>query len=225
VITAFREIGGVERQLAAEGAANANADWRLDPDPDAVIRTVARHGLPAPGYQEIEVLRAGGGPLREPMVITHPYYFSGKRHFQGPLLRGGPTVVHVTHPKTGCAVTIPLTLPAGAPIVEYRADEIKYFYPEVAVEIEFFHSGRCDVDYHHLGNKYDALRRKITDDHESGKEQKHDPNGGAESLLHDSLSVGVGGPLNVGSRLPFLSEILESKHSQRIPGTLSAPAP
>ncbi|NOX56017.1 MAG: hypothetical protein GXP27_16560 [Planctomycetes bacterium] len=151
-------------------------------------------------------------------MIRHTYYFNGWRRFQGPRLRGGPTLVQVIHPETQCLLTIPVTLPAGAPVVEYRKDAIRYLFPDVTVKLEFKRCGRYEVEYHRPSGRYEAYRRKI-----AGRRSRIPPTPTPTvSAIANGLSIGLGGPANLASRLPVLSDLLESSR-KRIPGTLVPP--
>lgn len=213
IVAVFREIGLVEQSLTKA----ANPDFNYAPKAGEVVATVLENGLPPKGYQELDIVREGGGPLREPTVIQHTYYYNGDRVFQGPKFKGGPTIVQVTHPKSGCQVCVRVNMPTGAPLIEYDDSFIRYYFPDVHVELRFRRSGCCEVDYHHCCNPYDRLRNKI-ESKELRKPEKSEP-GGAANAIGSLLSVGAGGPLSLASRLPGTSDLLQSKES-RIPNTL-----
>jgi len=218
VVAVFREIGTVERKLRATDGSKKS---QLDHAPDEVIGHVLNHGLPPKGYQEIEFLREGGGPLRESAVIRHSYYYDGDRYFQGPNFAGGDTRVRVTHPRSGCEVSIPVKMPAGAPIIVHSNREIKYLYPNVTVEIHFHRSGGHDVDYDNRDWKYNFLRKRLEKQATGGNPLL---NGGNEAVtsLKAAVERGLAAPTAIGRRLPIISGLLGSV-PPRTPGTLSAP--
>ncbi len=213
IVAVFREIGLVEQALTTA----AGPTPKYSPTADEVVTTVLENGLPPKGYQELDIVREGGGPLREPTVILHTYYYNGDRVFQGPKFKGGPTIVQVTHPKSGCQVSARINMPTGAPLIEYEDDSIRYYFPDVHVELRFCNSGCCEVDYHHHCNPYEKLRHRI-EAKELRKPEKSGP-GGTSNAIGSLLNIGAGGPLSLASRLPGTSDLLQSKES-RIPNTL-----
>jgi hypothetical protein len=84
---------------------------------------VHQQGLPSPQFK-----KSGKGLTVEipPAVHVHRYYYSGDKEIQGPLIRGGPTVVVANHPKTGERMYIDVMLPAGAPTIVYNKSGITY---------------------------------------------------------------------------------------------------
>ena len=218
VVAVFREIASVERILRSAGKEESLTP--LDPATDEVITTVLRDGIPNRGYREIEVVRTGGGPSQEPTLIQHPYYYNGDRHFQGPSLRGGPTVVEVTHPHTQCPARVEFNMPTGAPIVEYRERSIEYYFPKMVVRLEFKRTGNVEVDYHKLGNKFIWLQRRIArrDGYRSFT-SKLKATGG---LVRDSADRALVVPRGIAERLPVLSSLLDSR-AKRNPGSLKTP--
>lgn len=89
-------------------------------------------GLPAPIIQ-------GGHVQIPPTLHIHPYYYSGDKEYQGPIINGGPTIIVANHPKSGEKLYIEATLPQGAPIVSYSGSRITYIFPNRRVIIEFQH--------------------------------------------------------------------------------------
>lgn len=69
-------------------------------------------------------------------VIVHKYYYTGDRSFQGPLLKGGPTIVVFHHPATGCQEMLEVQMLPGAPRITYRRDFIEYDFGERAIRLE-----------------------------------------------------------------------------------------
>lgn len=242
LIALMREIGDVERSLRADAAATTSAksnaaanskpgDVRnasageaklpsLHPEPKKVIAKVLAHGLPPVAYEEVELLSEGGGPHREPRAIYHSYYYNGDRIFQGPMFPGGPTDVHVIHPRTGDGCVFRVNMPTGTPFIEYDKSSIEYYFPDIVVELNFRRSGGYDVDYRTLFNKYSREFRKSRDRRLRATESAFgiDPAGVGDQLLKISQS----GPLSLAHRLPFLSNLL-NRNSKRIPGTLDVP--
>lgn len=51
------------------------------------------------------------------------------------------------HPYNSRHVTLPLTLPAATPRLEYRSDRIVYNYGSYTVEVRFFPDGSADTVY------------------------------------------------------------------------------
>jgi len=117
-----------------------------------------------PPGQEIEVLDPRVDPtgkpavvLREldgqicvdipPTVLVHRYYYTGDRSFQAQLLPGGPTMVGVSHPKTGQRCYIEVQMPPGAPKVTYCGHAIEYDFGRQGVTILFLPACRPRVVY------------------------------------------------------------------------------
>lgn len=220
LIGVLREISKADRDMFSRWGATQKTD-RQPLKAEQLATQVMNYGLPPEGYREIEILREGGGPEREPMLISHTYFYNGDRWYQGPFLKGGPTIVCVTHPKTGCSTATAINMPRGAPIIEYSERKIEYYFPDVMVELEFELDGDTEVDYRTLGNRYQSLRRKIekravADRHalESGD--------GTSDIAGGLLGIGLGAPLNVGTRLPVLSDLLK-RSGTRTPATLTNP--
>ncbi len=96
---------------------------------------VHQQGLPSPQFNKTR-----GDRLVvdiPPAVHVHRYYYSGDKEIQGPVIRGGPTVVVASHPKTGERMYIDVTLPAGAPTIVYNKHGITYVYPNHRVNVDF----------------------------------------------------------------------------------------
>ncbi|MCA9062279.1 MAG: hypothetical protein KDA96_04450 [Planctomycetaceae bacterium] len=72
-----------------------------------------------------------------PTLHVHRYYYSGDKEFQGPLIKGGPTIVVARHPQTGEQKYIDVMLPAGAPEIVHTANCIEYVYTNRRVRICF----------------------------------------------------------------------------------------
>ncbi len=244
LIALMREIGTVERTLRADDVAGSRAEAaspatsdetdsktppaksadvqkaeRLNPEPEKVINEVLKYGLPPAAYEEVELLNEGGGPGREPRSIYHSYYYNGDRIFQGPMFPGGPTDVHVIHPRTGDRCVFRVNMPTGTPFIEYDKSSIEYYFPDIVVELNFRRSGGYDIDYRTLFNKYSREFRKSRDRRLRATESAFgiDPAGVGDQLL----KIGQSGPLSLAHRLPFLSNLLD-RNSKRVPGTLDA---
>lgn len=95
---------------------------------------VHQRGLPSPQFKQSGKRLTVDIP---PAVHVHRYYYSGDKEIQGPLIRGGPTVVVANHPKTGERMYIDVMLPAGAPTIVYNKSGITYVYPNHRVNIHF----------------------------------------------------------------------------------------
>ena len=210
-LTVFRQIGEVEKNL--DGGAE------LNPSADDLVNATINHGLPNPGYEEVEILRQGGGPLREPQVLRHTYYYNGDRKFQGPMLRGGPTIVRVTHPRNGCVCDVCLNLPRGTPTIKYTNDDIIYCYPDVEVVLHFYNSGKYGVRFCQFDAKLHRWVKHLT---------PHTPEsgswffGGETNAIKNAAQLAAGPVLNVGSRLPITSGLIRPE-AKRIPNTLTNP--
>lgn len=216
----FREIGAVEHDLTRDAAKQGRSTFgTLDPKSGKVIGTVLDYGLPPQGYHEIEVLRTGGGPLREPTIVRHQYFYNGDRYFQGPNLRGGQTIIQAVHPVTQCLSQCRVTVPAGAPIITYTEHQIRYLYPKVAVVLDFKKDGDVELNYRQARNPYTRLKKKLLGG--SGIGLPTLPTSGTASSLGKALKIGVGNPLELTTRLPVISDLLNS--DDRIPGTLTQP--
>lgn len=220
VVGVFREIGAVEHDLTRDAQKQGRSTFgSLNPESAKIIDSVLVHGLPPEGYQEIEILRTGGGPLREPTIVRHQYFYNGDRFFQGPHLRGGQTIVQAVHPRTQCLAQCLVTLPAGAPIVTYTEHQIRYLYPEVAVVLDFEKDGDVDLEFRQKSNPHKRLQKKLTGGSGSGSLQL--PGSGTGSTLGKVLRVGVGNPLEITTRLPVISDLFN--RDSRIPGSLTPP--
>jgi hypothetical protein len=220
IVGVFREIGAVEQDLTRDAAKQGRSTFgTLDPKSGQVIGAVLDYGLPPQGYHEIEVLRAGGGPLREPTIVRHQYFYNGDRYFQGPNLRGGQTIIQAVHPVTQCLTQCRITVPAGAPIVTYTEHQIRYLYPKVAVVLDFRKDGDVDLNYRQARNPYTRLKNKLAGGSSTGLPTL--PASGTASSLGKALQIGVGNPLELSTRLPVISDLLN--RDTRIPGTLTQP--
>lgn len=220
IVGVFREIGAVEHDLTRDAAKQGRSTFgTLDPKSGQVIGAVLDYGLPPQGYHEIEVLRTGGGPLREPTIVRHQYFYNGDRYFQGPSLRGGQTIIQAVHPVTQCLTQCRVTVPAGAPIVTYTEHQIRYLYPKVAVVLDFEKDGDVDLNYRQARNPYTRLKNKLVGGSSTGLPSL--PASGAASSLGKALQIGVGNPLELSTRLPVISDLLN--RDTRIPGTLTQP--
>lgn len=211
-LTVFRQIGEVERNLDG-------GQHELNPSADELVNATINHGLPNPGYEEVEILRQGGGPLREPQVIRHTYYYNGDRKIQGPMLRGGPTIVRVTHPRTGAVCDICLNLPRGAPTIKYTDDDIQYCYPDVEVILHFYRSGKYCVRFCQFDAKLHRWIRHLTPQRD---ESGYWFFGGESNTVKNAVHLAAGPVLNVGSRLPITSGLIRPEE-KRIPNTLTNP--
>lgn len=212
-LAVFRQIGDVETKLSG-GQPSCRSCQN-----DALIEATIKNGLPNPGFEEVEILRAGGGPLREPQVIRHVYFPTGARKFQGPMLRGGQTIVRIVHPCTHCPCDCHVVLPRGAPIIEYTSSQIHYVYPDVKICLQFRRNGECTVQ----ANQFDASLRKwsrslMPDLDESGFWFF----GGENNALKNTATLLSGPVLNVGSRLPITSGLIRPEE-KRIRNTLRQP--
>lgn len=219
LIGVLREISKADREML-HGKGSKQTD-RQPLKAEQLANCVLSHGLPPEGYREIEILREGGGPEREPMLISHTYFYNGDRWYQGPFLKGGPTIVCVTHPKTGCSTATAINMPRGAPIIEYSERKIEYYFPDVMVELEFELDGDTEVDYRTLGNRYHSLRRKI-EKRAVADRRALESGDGTTDIAGGLLGIGLGAPLNVGTRLPVLSDLL-NRSGTRTPATLTNP--
>lgn len=113
----------------------------LDPNADplgnpAVELTQPRCG--EPGWLGVDI---------PPVVIVHRYYYTGDRTFQGPMMPGGPSIVVVTHPKTGERCYIEVQMLPGAPKVHYKGRSIEYDYGPNGITISFGFFGTPKVTY------------------------------------------------------------------------------
>jgi hypothetical protein len=220
MVGVFREIGRVETLLRSEP--NKLKSVSLEPNADSTIRAILEDGLPPVGHREIDILRKGGGPFRDPMLIQHTYYFNGKRFYQGPVFRGGPTIVQVTHPITGCPACVSLNMPSGAPIIQHKERSIQYSFPEVCLRIEFKRCGGCDVEYHHLCNNYNSLRRSLAKRSATATPSAFGSTNSTSEAISRAAKTLAGPPSNLASRLPVISDLFGGG-DKRIPNTLRVP--
>lgn len=132
---------------------------------DEVAVAQHSHSAPVPPVLEIVVLDPGADPVGNPAVelvpgecgelevdvpptvLVHRYYYTGDRNFQGPMLRGGPAIVVVNHPKTGERVYVPIQLLPGSPRVTYCHNAIEYDYGNNAITLSFGLCGNPKVSY------------------------------------------------------------------------------
>jgi hypothetical protein len=82
-----------------------------------------------------------------PTVLVHRYYYTGDRTFQAQMLRGGPVIIVVNHPKTGERTYVEAQLPPGAPRVTYKGNSIIYQYQHHAAILHFGLFGKASVTY------------------------------------------------------------------------------
>lgn len=102
------------------------------------------------------------GKVKIPATLhVHPYYYSADMEYQAQILKGGPTVVVASHPKTRKKMYVDVVLPAGAPVIAYNSASITYVYTDQRIEIHF-HDLRPDkIDVrHHCGR---GLGRELRD--------------------------------------------------------------
>lgn len=67
----------------------------------------------------------------------HRLYYSGDKEYQGPNIKGGPTIVAATHPATSEHCEVRVVLPPGAPLIVYNKQSITYAYPDKRIRISF----------------------------------------------------------------------------------------
>ena len=136
----------------------------------AKLTTQLREGrrekvVPVPPTLEIEVLDPNADPLGNPAVLTTKdkdgrtvidippvvlvlrYYFTGERSFQGPMLPGGPSILVMSHPKTGERIYVEAQMLPGAPRVTYSHSSIDFDYGPQAIILKFGHHGKPSVVY------------------------------------------------------------------------------
>ncbi|MFO1046254.1 MAG: hypothetical protein U0941_31130 [Planctomycetaceae bacterium] len=104
----------------------------LDPRVDPEGKPKALMAASPDGTQQIEI---------PPTIIVHRYYYTGDRDFQGPMLKGGPTVITAQNPATGEQSYVEVLLPPGAPRIHYRRDRIVYEFRTESVIVRFGHPG------------------------------------------------------------------------------------
>ena len=154
-----------------------------------IVTAVAAAPGTVPPTLEIEVIDPNAGPLGRPAVelgrdelgnlivdipptlLVHRYYYTGDRSFQAQLLPGGPTIVVLSHPKTGERTYIDVQMPPGAPRVTYSSHYVKYDFGQTAVTVEFGLFGYVGVKYRNgraLGAifRVDGLKQRVHAAHE-----------------------------------------------------------
>ena len=101
------------------------------------------------GKPRAVVLPDGPGVRVEvpPTVIVHNYYYTGERDFRGPLLRGGPTVLVLNHPRTGAQTYVPVQMLPGSPRVFYDKSSVAYDFGRKRVLVHFPLVGPPTVRY------------------------------------------------------------------------------
>jgi hypothetical protein len=129
-------------------------------DPEA-----GENGAPA-------VRRADDGKVEIPATLhVHPYYYSSDMEYQAQILKGGPTVVVASHPKTQKKMYVDVVLPAGAPVIAYNRESITYVYTDHRIEIHFYDlfPNKVKVRHHHgrglgrgLRDASNSLKEKVT---------------------------------------------------------------
>ncbi len=110
----------------------------LDPNVDAEGNPAVRLVPQTDGTTRVDI---------PPTVLVHRYFYTGNRSFQAQLLRGGPSIVVVNHPRTGERCYVPVQMLPGAPRVTYREHEIEYDYGHHAVSVHFGRWGVPKVTY------------------------------------------------------------------------------
>ena len=96
----------------------------LDPTPD-------QNGAPSVSVD-------AEGKVEIPSTLhVHPYNYSSDMEYQAQILKGGPTVVVASHPKTQTKMYVDVVLPAGAPVIAYNRESITYVYTDHRIVIHF----------------------------------------------------------------------------------------
>lgn len=113
------------------------------------------------GNPAVELVDVDGRTIVDipPVVLVHRYYYTGERSFQGPLLRGGPTIIVVNHPKNGERLYVQTSMPPGAPRVIYKRSSIEYDFGTQGVLLWFDLCGKAKVTYRQ-GPKVSTVARK-----------------------------------------------------------------
>ncbi|MEZ6057568.1 MAG: hypothetical protein R3C01_12775 [Planctomycetaceae bacterium] len=92
--------------------------------------------LPGDGGQQVDI---------PPTVIVHNFYYTGDRDFRGPIFPGGPSIVVVSHPKTGERMYLEVQMLPGSPRVTYRDQYIDYDFGRETIRVRFVHPLKvCD---------------------------------------------------------------------------------
>lgn len=105
------------------------------------------------GLSSPTVVHDRDGNLRvelPPTIHVHRMYYAGDRQYQGPIVKGGPTMIVAAHPRTGEQLYTRVTLPPGMPMISYSRSAITYHYRTARVRIRF-PAGDLNaavVDYH-----------------------------------------------------------------------------
>jgi hypothetical protein len=113
-----------------------------------------------------------------PTIHVHRFYYSGDREYQGPVIKGGPTLIVAGHPRSGEQLYTRVTLPPGMPIIAYSQSAITYQYQKSRVRIRFPHNEDVAVIEYHDGRGW---KRKISDARDKmakkrmGREKKESP--------------------------------------------------
>lgn len=155
---------------------------------DLVVYDPGTHerGLPAPEFIPDEF---GGMKVDiPPTVHVHRYYYSGDKEIQGPIIKGGPTVVVANHPKTGKRMYIDVVLPAGAPRIAYNKYGITYVYPDKRVSITFPRMPWNHDEAKVVNRGGRGLERKVRDANEKSREHLRE-NLGNSSLVQSSKDL------------------------------------
>ncbi|MFO0899242.1 MAG: hypothetical protein U0836_17600 [Pirellulales bacterium] len=100
----------------------------LDPNADPLGRPAVKLEHGEHGQLEVDI---------PPTVLVHRYYYSGNRSFQAQFLPGGPTIIAVSHPRSGERCYLDAQMPPGAPRVTYTEHSIDYDYGTLGVTVVF----------------------------------------------------------------------------------------
>ena len=85
--------------------------------------------------------------------------------------------------------------------------------------LDFEKDGDVDLNYRQARNPYTRLKKKLVGGSSTGLPAL--PTSGTASSLGKALQIGVGNPLELSTRLPVISDLLN--RDTRIPGTLTQP--
>lgn len=165
-----------------------------------------------------------------PAIHVHRFYYSGDREYQGPVIKGGPTLIVAGHPRSGEQLYTRVTLPPGMPVIAYSQSAITYQYQKSRVRIRFPHNEDVAVIEFHDGRGW---RRRIADARDkmakkrAGREKKESPTlSSVKDTLGDGKKMVTGAAKKVDESTGQALDMFKSFASM-IPGikTLAGDAP
>ena len=163
-----------------------------------------------------------------PTVLVHRYYYTGDRSFQAQMLRGGPVIIVLNHPKTGERTYVEANLPPGAPRVTYRQNKVIYDYDHHAAILQFGLLGKVTVTYRsgrtwsqtatralHLETIHDHSKKMAVSTKQCAS-RVCTTAGGVAVVAKDTAKGVVTPVVKLGAALPLVSTVFGGGFEQRM---------